>query len=273
MNQAPGSIYSWEELCARFMANFASAYQRHGVEAHLHAVRQEPGETLRAFISRFTKVHGTIPRISDASIIIAFRQGVRDEKMLEKLATHDVDDITTLFALADKCARATEGRAWHSVPQGEVTKVGSSDVVTQGGDRKKRRNKNHGHEKPQFAVSVAAAAAGSQGERSKRPRPQGSSGDACPVHPNSRHHVADCRDIIKLARRVSKRREQSFKDGSPPHRRPSQKGANGKAAAAEGQDLGYQSPEGCLKDIFAGDSNSSDDGDCCKKLYVMYGGS
>jgi hypothetical protein len=116
MNLAPGSIYSWEELCARFVANFASAYQQHGVEAHLHAVRQEPGETLRAFISRFTKVRGTIPRILDASIITAFCQGVRDEKMLEKLATHDVETVTTLFALADKCARAAEGRAWHSAP-------------------------------------------------------------------------------------------------------------------------------------------------------------
>jgi hypothetical protein len=47
MNLAPGSIYSWEELCARFIANFASAYQQHGVEAHLHAMRQEPRETLR----------------------------------------------------------------------------------------------------------------------------------------------------------------------------------------------------------------------------------
>jgi hypothetical protein len=73
MNLSSGSIYSWEELCTRFMANFASAYQQHGVEAHLHVVRQEPEETLRAFISRFTKVRGTIPRISDASIITAFR--------------------------------------------------------------------------------------------------------------------------------------------------------------------------------------------------------
>jgi hypothetical protein len=56
MNLTPGSVYSWEELCARFVANFASAYQQHGVEAHLHAVRQEPGETLRKFIFRFTKV-------------------------------------------------------------------------------------------------------------------------------------------------------------------------------------------------------------------------
>jgi hypothetical protein len=117
MNLAPGSIYSWEELCARFVVNFASAYQQHGVEAHLHAVRQEPGETLRTFISRFTKVRGTIPRISDASIITTFRQGVRDEKMLEKLATHDVETVPTLFALADKCARAAEGHAWHSAPQ------------------------------------------------------------------------------------------------------------------------------------------------------------
>jgi hypothetical protein len=117
MNLAPGSIYSWEELCARFVANFASAYQQHGVEAHLHTVRQKPGETLRTFISRFTKVRGIIPRIYDASSIMAFRQGVRDEKMLEKLATQDVETVPTLFALANKYARAAEGHAWHSAPQ------------------------------------------------------------------------------------------------------------------------------------------------------------
>jgi hypothetical protein len=130
MNLTPGSIYSWEELCAWFTANFASAYQQHGVETHLHAVRQESEETLWAFISRFTKVRGTIPRISDASIITAFCLGVRDEKMLEKLAMHDVETVTTLFALADKCARAAEGRAWHSAPQTGVTQMGGSGAIT-----------------------------------------------------------------------------------------------------------------------------------------------
>jgi hypothetical protein len=158
MNLTPGSVYSWEELCARFTANFASAYQQHGVEAHLHAVRQEPGETLRAFISRFTKVRGTIPRVSDASIITAFRQGVRDEKMLEKLATHDVESVTTLFALADKCARAAEGRAWHSALQSGVTQTGASGAATQGGGKKKK--KNRGHDRPQSGAPVAALAAG-----------------------------------------------------------------------------------------------------------------
>jgi hypothetical protein len=117
MNLAPGSISSWEELCARFIANFASTYQQYGVEAHLHAVKgRSPGRLSGHSSPAFTKVRGTIPRISDASIITTFRQGVRDEKMLEKLATHDVETVPTLFALADKCARAAEGRAWHSAP-------------------------------------------------------------------------------------------------------------------------------------------------------------
>jgi hypothetical protein len=118
------------------------------VEAHLHAVRHEPGETLRAFISCFTKVRGTIPRVSDASIITAFRQGVCDEKMLEKLATHDVETVTTLFALADKCARAAKGRAWHSAPQTGVTQMGGSGAATQGGKKKKKKKmKNRGHDR------------------------------------------------------------------------------------------------------------------------------
>jgi hypothetical protein len=158
MNLTPGSIQSWGELCAQFTANFASAYLQHGVEAHLHAVRQQPGETLRAFISCFTKVRGTIPRISDASIITAFQQGVRDEKMLEKLATHQVETVTTLFALADKYARAAEGRAWHPVPQGGPAQTGGSSVAAPGSG-KKRNKKNRGMNKPQIGVPVAAAAA------------------------------------------------------------------------------------------------------------------
>jgi hypothetical protein len=216
MNLAPGSVYSWEELYAWFTTNFASAYQQHGVEAHLHAVRQEPGETLRTFISRFTKVRGTIPRISDASIITAFRQGVHDEKMLDKLATHDVQTVSMLFALADKCARATEGRAWHSAPQTGAAQTGGSSAVAQ--DGKKKKKKSGGHEKPHSAALVVAAATGGRGDRNKRPRPQKGNNGSCPVHPNGCHSATECRKIIDLVKRVSVRREQSSGDGSPPRR-------------------------------------------------------
>jgi hypothetical protein len=49
--------------------------------------------------------------------------------MLEKLATHDVETVSTLFALADKCARAAKGRAWHSAPQTGVTQTVGSGTV------------------------------------------------------------------------------------------------------------------------------------------------
>jgi hypothetical protein len=272
MNLTPRSIYSWEELCAWFIVNFASAYQQHGVEAHLHAVRQEPRETLRAFISRFTKVRGTIPRIFDASIITAFRQGVCDEKMLEKLATHDVETVTTLFALADKCARATEGRAWHSAPQTGVAQTGGSGAVTQ--DGKKKKKKNRGHKRPQSAAPVVATAIGGRNERNKRPRSQEGNSGSCPVHPNSRHSTSECHEIIKLVKRVRERRDQTSKDRSPPRRRPGKEKVDDGDVAAGRRDLGYQSPEQVLKDILTRDSDSGDDNDHRKeKLYVMYDGS
>jgi hypothetical protein len=79
------------------------------------------------------------------------------------------------------------------------------------------------------------------------------------VHPNGSHNAAECHEIIDLAKCVSERREQSSKDGSPPRCRPrKEKVDNGELAAAEG-DLGYQSPEGDLKDVFAGGSYSGGD--------------
>jgi hypothetical protein len=227
------------------------------VEAHLHTVRQELGETLWVFISHYTKVQGTIPRITDASIITAFRQGVRDEKMLEKLATHDVETITTLFALADKCAKAAEGRAWHSVPQTGVTQTGGSGAITH--DGKKKKKKNRGHEKPHSATLVVAATTGGRNERNKRPRPQKGNSGSCPVHPNGRHSAAECREIIELAKRVGERREQFSKDGSPPRCRHGKERVNDDEVVMAERDLGYQSLEGVLKDVITGDSVSDDD--------------
>jgi hypothetical protein len=90
------------------------------------------------------------------------------------------------------------------------------------------------------------------------------------VHPNSRHSATECREIIKLVKRVSERREQTSKDGSPLHRRPGKERVNDGDVAAGERDLGYQSPEGVLKDVFTGDSDSGGESDHHKKLYVMY---
>ena len=76
--------------------------------------------------------------------------------MLEKLATHDVETVPTLFALADKCARAAEGRAWHSVPQ---TGAARSDAVSR--DDKKKKNRDY--ERLQVAAPTIATTARGRG--------------------------------------------------------------------------------------------------------------
>jgi hypothetical protein len=69
----------------------------------------------------------------------------------------------------------------------------------------------------------------------------------------------ECREIIDLAKRVSERREQSSKDGSPPRRWPGKEKVDDGEVAAAKRDLGYQSPEGDLKDIFTRGSYSGED--------------
>jgi hypothetical protein len=177
--------------------------------------------------------------------------------MLEKLAMHDVETVTTLFALADKCARATEGRAWHSAPQARAAQMGGSGVVAQ--DNKKKKKKNCGHERPSSAALVVASAAGGRNERNKHPWPERGNSGSCPVHPDSRHSAAECREIIELVKRVSERRGQTSRDGSPPRRQPGKERVDSDEVAAGELDLGYQSPEGVLKDVFTGDSDSGND--------------
>jgi hypothetical protein len=60
-------------------------------------------------------------------------------------------------------------------------------------------------------------------------------------------------------KRISERREQTSKDGSPPRRRPGKERVDSGEVAAGEPDLRYQSPEGILKDVFTGDSDSGDD--------------
>jgi hypothetical protein len=88
--------------------------------------------------------------------------------MLEKLATHDVETVPTLFTLADKCARAAEGRAWHLAPQTEAAQSGGSGAVPQDGKKKKKKDRDH--QKPWSTALVVAAATVCRGDRNKRPR-------------------------------------------------------------------------------------------------------
>jgi hypothetical protein len=159
MNLPEGTLTFWQDLCHQFTAFFESAYAQPGNETDLHAVRQHPGESLRSFIQRFSQVCNTIPHISNASVVVTFHHGVRDDKMLEKLTTHDIQDVVELFSLAEKCARAVEGRAWHAQPTPEVGKGAMLEESTaaQGGGSKNKKTSGNNQPLARAPIIVVAA--------------------------------------------------------------------------------------------------------------------
>jgi len=148
--------------------------------------------------------------------------------MLEKLATKNVEDVAELFSLADKCARAAEGRAWHSRPAsggghpGEAASGGTTPGAGAGNQKKKNKKKAGGQNKPLSGAptAIAVAPSGGRGPRAdKRPRPPSGKeegGKWCPVHQSNRHSAEECREIKKLSDQVCERQKQ--RDVSPPPR-------------------------------------------------------
>jgi hypothetical protein len=108
------------------------------------------GEPLRKYVQRFSRVQYNIPDVHPAAVISAFHQNVRNRKMREELAMTKVRDIGELYALADKCARAEEGR---KLP-GEGVTAGGSSESDGAAPAKKGRRRNNKKRKGQAVLAV-----------------------------------------------------------------------------------------------------------------------
>ncbi|WP_421010438.1 hypothetical protein, partial [Escherichia coli] len=60
MNLPPNSIRSWDDLCEQFVGAIQGGYARPGAVGDLHVLVQQPGETLRQYLARFSSVQHTI---------------------------------------------------------------------------------------------------------------------------------------------------------------------------------------------------------------------
>jgi hypothetical protein len=116
---------------------------------------------------------------------------MRDKKILEKLATHDVHNVLELFSLVNKCARAVEGHAWHSQSTLGAWKASKpiADAATQGSDKLLAS----------APTTTAAAAGGDHGPRGDKRLCQSSDNDKggqwCPLHNSKCHNAEECREI------------------------------------------------------------------------------
>jgi hypothetical protein len=129
MNLPHESVTSWKDLCRQFVTNFMPMYEHPATKNDLKAVRQYKGETLRQYIQRFSQMRNKIPRISNEEVISAFSSGVSDIKMREKLSVNDeLTSVVRLFEIADRCAKAEEGRLFvHNLPEALPPKPKSKD--------------------------------------------------------------------------------------------------------------------------------------------------
>src|SRR3954462_4705987 len=137
MHLPENSISSWADLCHQFVGAFTCGHKPHGQESDLHLLAQKEGEPLRKYIQRFSQVQRNIPDVHPAAVISAFHQNVRNRRMREEMVMCKIRDVSELYALADKCARAEEGR---KLPGDNVGTAGSDSDDTAPARKNRRRS-------------------------------------------------------------------------------------------------------------------------------------
>jgi hypothetical protein len=81
----PAQISNWDDLVKAFAGNFQGTYVRPRNSWDLRSCRQQPGESLREYIRRFSKQRTELPNITDSDVIGAFLAGTTCCDLVSKL--------------------------------------------------------------------------------------------------------------------------------------------------------------------------------------------
>ena len=107
-NLPPRSIYDWDQFCEQFIANFRSTCLRPATERSLARIQQGRNECLKSFVRRFSELKNQTADVPDHVVITHFKSGLRDEKLLDKLARKPPTSVESLFDVSNKYANAQE---------------------------------------------------------------------------------------------------------------------------------------------------------------------
>jgi hypothetical protein len=108
----PAQISNWDDLVKAFVGNFQGTYVRPGNSWDLRSCRQQPGESLREYIRRFSMQHTELPNITDSDFIGAFLAGTTCRDLVSKLShkiptkASELMDIATKFASGQEAVEA-----------------------------------------------------------------------------------------------------------------------------------------------------------------------
>jgi hypothetical protein len=193
----PTQISNWDDLVKAFTGNFQGTYVRPGNSWDLRSYRQQPGESLRDYIRRFSKQRTELPNITDSDVIGTFLAGTTCRDLVSKLGrktpsrASELMDITTKFASGQEAVEAIfrkdkqpQGRQPEEVPE----------TSAQRGTKKKGKKKSQAKHDAADADLVAAAE-----HRNPRKPPGGANlfdkmlKDSCPYHQGPvKHTLEEC---------------------------------------------------------------------------------
>jgi hypothetical protein len=193
----PAQISNWDDLVKAFAGNFQGTYVCPGNSWDLRSCRQQPGESLREYIRRFSKQRTELPNITDSDVIGAFLADTTCCDLVSKLGrkTHtkasELMDIATKFASGKEEVEAIfrkdkqpQGRQQEDVPEASA----------QWGTKKKAKKKAQAKRDAADADLVAAAE-----HRNPRKPPRGANlfdkmlKKSCPYHQGPvKHTLEEC---------------------------------------------------------------------------------
>jgi hypothetical protein len=210
----PAQIFDWDDLVKAFAGNFQGMYVCPGNSWDLRSCRQQPGESLREYIRRFSKQCTELPNITDSDVIGAFLAGTTCRDLVSKLGRKEPTKASELMDIATKFAsgqEAVEAIFWKDKqPQGRQ-KEDDPEVSIQRGTKKKTRKKAQAKRNTVDADLVAAAE-----HRNPRKPPRGANvfdkmlKESCPYHRGPvKHTLEEC----NMLRRYFNKAGPSAEDG------------------------------------------------------------
>jgi hypothetical protein len=96
------TIGSWEELIKQFMSNFKSTYKRPASIEEVKTCMQQRGETLRAYIQRWSIIKNSAVEVSDERAIDAFIVGLRRGDLVEEMGRIKPKTLSDLMDIANQ---------------------------------------------------------------------------------------------------------------------------------------------------------------------------
>jgi hypothetical protein len=194
-------------LVKAFAGNFQGTYVRPGNFWDLRSCRQQPGESLRDYIRRFSKQRTELPNITDSDVIGAFLAGTTCRDLVSKLGRKTPTKASELMDIATKFAsgqEAVEAIFWKDKqPQGRQPED-VPEASAQRGARTTGKKKSQAKRDAADADLVAAAE-----HRNPRKPPGGANlfdkmlKESCPYHQGPvKHTLEDCVMLRRYFHRV-----------------------------------------------------------------------